>query len=147
MNIIERVRDILAKFPRIGEICNEVHIDFADTNPTSYGLSSIGDSLVKKDILGNQRRRHTFMLYSTFSGINDYERLNNSSALLELASWLEMQKGVAVTSVIGDTEYGGEILEIKAANGMLYSVPQEHTADGVQYQLQIIADYSVKSGG
>ena len=147
MNIIETMRDILVKFPRICEICNEVHIDFADPEPTSYGLSSVGDSLVKKDILGNQRRRHSFMLYSTFSGINDYERLMNSSALLELSAWLEMQKGAAVTSIIGDTKYCGEILEIRAANGMLYAVPQEHSADGVQYQLQINADYSVKIGG
>ncbi len=147
MNIIEAVRDILAKFPRISEICNEVHIDFADPEPTSYGLSSVGDSLVKKDILGNQRRRHSFMFYSTFSGINDYERLANSSALLELSMWLEMQKGAAVTSVIGDMEYGGEILEITATNGMLYAVPQENNTDGMQYQLQINAEYSVKSGG
>ncbi len=146
MNIIEKARDILAKFPRISEICNEVHIDFADTNPTSYGLSSIGDTLVKKDILGNQRRKHSFMLYSTFSGINDYERLSNSSAILELSAWLEMQKGAAVTSVIGDKEYGGEILEIKASNGMLYAVPQENNIDGMQYQLQINAEYSVEMG-
>ena len=78
INIIETVRDILENFPKISEVCNEIHIDFADPEPTSYGLTSTGDSLIKEDILGNQTRQHTFMLYSTFSGINDYERLLNS---------------------------------------------------------------------
>ena len=33
---------------------------------------------------------------------------------------------------------------LTAENGMLYSVPQDNLADGVQYQLQIIAEYTVE---
>lgn len=143
MDIIERIRDILESFPKISEVCNEVHVDFADPGPTSYGLSSMGDRLIEEDILGNQHRQHSFMLYSTFSGMNDYERLSNSQALLELSQWLDSQTGEQVISNIDGIDYYGEITRIKAENGMLYSVPQENMIDGVQYQLQIVADYTV----
>lgn len=145
MNIIEKVREILQSFPRICEVCNEIHIDFASEEPTSYGLSSVGDSLIKEDILGNQVRQHTFMLYSTFSAVNDFERLQNSSALLELATWLEKQTGAEVETTVGDEKYTGLIEKLTAQNGMLYAVPQENMADGVQYQLQIVAVYTVET--
>ncbi len=143
MNIIEKVKDILQSFPKISEVCNTIHVDFADPEPTSYGLSSMGDKLLLEDILGNQKRQHSFMLYSTFSGMNDYERLSNSQALLELSQWLDSQTGEQVISNIDGIDYYGEITKIKAENGMLYSVPEENTVDGVQYQLQIIAEYTV----
>lgn len=143
MNIIEKVRDILQSFPKISEVCNEIHIDFADPEPTSYGLSSTGDSLVTEDVLGNQKRQHSFLLYTTYSSINDYERLNNSTALLELSAWLSTQTPAEVETVIDDETYTGEITKLTAANGMLYDVPQENELDGVQYQLQIIAEYTV----
>ncbi len=138
------MREILESFPKISEVCNEIHIDFADPEPTSYGLTSTGDSLIKEDILGNQTRQHTFMLYSTFSGINDYERLANSSALLELSQWLSRKKGDVVLSQIGDDVYRGELLNIKTENGTLYEVPQENNIDGLQYQLQIVAEYTIE---
>lgn len=145
MNIIETVREILQSFPRISEVCNEIHIDFASDEPTSYGLSSVGDSLLKEDILGNQRRQHTFMLYSTFSAVNDFERLQNSSALLELGLWLEKQVGAEIETLIGGETHTGTLEGIAAQNGMLYAVPQENTHDGVQYQLQIVAEYTVEN--
>lgn len=144
MNIIEKVREILQSFPKISDICSEVHVDFAEPEPTSYGLSSTGDSLIKEDILGNQTRRHSFLLYSTFSGINDFERQENSSALLELANWLPRQIDKEVETNIGEEIFAGKITKLTAENGMLYSVPQENLADGVQYQLQIIAEYTVE---
>lgn len=145
MNIIEKMREILESFPRISEVCNEIHIDFACDEPTSYGLSSVGDSLLKEDILGNQRRQHTFMLYSTFSAVNDFERLQNSSALLELGLWLEKQVGAEIETLIDEEKHTGTLEGISAQNGMLYAVPQENTHDGVQYQLQIVAEYTVEN--
>ena len=144
MNIIERVRNILESFPKISEVCNEVHIDFADPEPTSYGLSSTGDSLISEDIIGNQKRQHSFMLYTTYSSINDYERLHNSSALLELGVWLHDQLDAEVETTIGSTVYTGTITKLTADNGMLYNSPQENELDGIQYQIQIIAEYTVR---
>lgn len=144
MNIIEKVREILESFPKIAEVCNSVHIDFADPEPTSYGLSSTGDELIREDILGGQLRQHSFMLYTTYSSINDYERLHNSSALLELGLWLKEQTGSEVETLISDESCTGTLEKLTAANGMLYNVPQENELDGVQYQLQIIAEYTVR---
>ena len=135
MNIIEKMKSILQSFPKIEAVCNEIHIDFADPEPTSYGLSSTGDSLIKEDILGNQTRQHSFLLYSTFSGINDFERQENSTALLELSAWLKNKVGEEVETEIDGEIYKGEITKISAENGMLYAVPQENTFDGMQYQL------------
>lgn len=143
MNIIEIVQAILESFPKISEICNSVHIDFTEPEPTSYGLSSLGDELITEDIIGGQTRQHTFMLYTTYSSINDYERLHNSSALLELGTWLERQTDCEVTTTIGDDTYTGTLTKLKTANGMLYAIPQENEYDAYQYQLQIVAEYTV----
>lgn len=143
MNIIETVRSILESFPKISEVCNSIHIDFTDPEPTSYGLSSTGDDLIVEDVLGNQRRQHSFMLYTTYSSMNDYERLSNSTALLELGVWLKEQTGGTIETVIGSTTYTGTLEKLTASNGMLFAVPQENELDGVQYQLTIIAEYTV----
>ena len=143
MNIIEKVRSILESFPKISEVCNSIHIDFTDPEPTSYGLSSTGDDLITEDVLGNQLRQHSFMLYTTYSSMNDYERLSNSTALLELSVWLKEQIGCEVETVCGSTTYTGKLEKLTASNGMLFAVPQENELDGVQYQLTIIAEYTV----
>lgn len=145
MNIIEKMIEILESFPKIATVCNEIHIDFADPEPTSYGLSSTGDSLIREDVLGNQLRQHSFFLYSTFSGINDFERQENSTALTELSVWLKEQTSSEVETEIDGETYNGEITKITAENGMLYAVPQENNIDGMQYQLQIVVQYTVEN--
>lgn len=144
MNIIEKVREIVQAFPRISELMDEVHIDFADPEPSSYGLSSTGDELLREDVLGNQTRQHSFMLYATYSSMNDYERLGNSSVLLELGQWLERQAGCDISIAVGEETYPGTLTKLSAANGMLIAVTQGDLYDGVQYQLQIIAEYTVE---
>lgn len=139
-DIIETVRDLLVRFPEIADVVGEIHIDFADPEPTSYGLTSEGDTLLAEDVLGNQTRQHSFMLYSTFSGINDFERLQNSGALLRLTHWLAQQRDIPVLHE-GHT---GVMRSVRAENGMLYNVPQENAADGMQYQLQLIAEYTIE---
>lgn len=145
MNVIEKTREILTGFPNIAEICHAIHVDFTDPNPDSYGLSSTGDTLISEDICGNQTRQHSFILYTVYSGINDYERLHNSSALLELSCWLGGQIGCEIIGTIDGIECTGEITGIRAENGMLYAAPEENYMDAVQYQLQIIAEYKLNS--
>ena len=76
------------------------------------------------------------MLYTTYSSMNDYERLSNSTALTELGIWLGKQKNIPTDS--------GRITKITTGSGMLIAVPQENEFDGVQYQLQIIAEYTLE---
>ena len=143
VNIIEKVRNLVQSFPDIPQVLNTVHVDFMDTEPTNYGLSSIGDELIVEDIIGGQLRQHTFMLYTTYSSMNDYERLHNSSALLELGLWLEQQVGCEITTTVNSTSKSGQLEKISISNGMLYAVPQEDELDSYQYQIQIVAEYTV----
>ena len=135
MNVIEKTKQILQSFPKISDICGSIHVDFTDTEPTSYSLSSVGDSLISEDILGTQTRQHTFLLSSVFSGINDYERLQNSNTLIDLSYWLKDLKNQTNLEIDG-----GEITEIVATNGMIYAVPENET--GIKYNLQIMVTYT-----
>ncbi len=143
MNIIECVREIVSGFPKIASICDAVHVDFTDSESTSYGLSPTGDTLIKENILGDKERQHTFVLYAVYQSISDYDRLSNSGVLLELQHWLEKQQGHELTAEIDGTTYRGELKKLIAANGMLYSIPDENLNENVRYQLQITAEYII----
>lgn len=146
MNIIEFVKSLLQEFPKINDICNNVHIDFTSDIPTSYGLSPTGDTLLREDILGNQLRQHTFALYAVYQSINDYDRLANSGTLLELQMYLESKADNQQISInVGDKTITGNLEKLTCSNGMLFSVPQENMTDGREYQLQIIAEYTTES--
>lgn len=144
MNIIETVKTILSNYDKISEFTNGVVVDFMDNTPTNFGLSPTGDELIKEDLLGNQTRRHSFILYANQQSFTDFDRLNNSGFLLELGYYLETVKGNQVTVEIDGQTKTGELLKLSSANGMLFSVPTGDVNDGITYQLQIYAEYSVK---
>ena len=143
MNIIELVKSVLQDFPKIGQF---IHVDYSDSTPEDFGLYPTGDALIKEDILGNQTRQHSFILYAVFQSFNDYDRLINSGTLLELQMWLEKQANNQEISITVDNKiYTGELTKLTCANGMLYNIPDGNTNDGVQYQLQITAQYTIES--
>ena len=84
------------------------------------------------------------MLYSTFSGINDFERMSNSTVLTELSQWLSKRTGDEITALIDDEVRSGEILKITAVNGKLYEVPNGNIIVGLRYQLQIEVEYTIE---
>lgn len=144
MTILEFMRDKLVSFPQIAEICNTIHVDFTDDSAENYGLSSTGDALLSEDVLGNQKRVHTFVLYAVYQSINDYDRMANSGLIYELQIWLERQAQQQQVNVIVDgAETTGNIDKITVANGMLFEIPNENHLDLVRYQLQISAQYSL----
>ena len=142
MNIIELVRSVVQEFPKIGEL---VHIDYSTNKVQDFGLSPTGDTLVSEDILGNQIRNHTFILYATCQSLNDYDRLVNSGMLLELQMWLERHAEGDIEVEVGDNVLCGELKKLTCSNGMLYSIPDENNNGGVQYQLQITAKYAIEN--
>lgn len=147
MNIIETVRGLLMAFPKIAEVANALHVDFTNPPPDSYALSSTGDSQISEDILGNPTRQHTFVLYSNWQSASDFDRLNNSGVLLELAQYLEKRgRGLAITADIDGGAYTGVTTSVTCANGMLFAVP-ETLHGGVIYQLQIAANYKINMEG
>lgn len=142
MNIIELVQSILRDFPKIGQL----HVDYNEDDPNEFGLYPTGDTLVKEDILGNQTRRHTFILYAVFQSFNDYDRLMNSGTLLELQIWLERQADNQKIEITVDNKtITGNLTKLTCANGMLYNIPDNNMNSGVQYQLQITAEYKTES--
>jgi hypothetical protein len=143
MNIIEAVRGLLSDFPKISEVAGALHVDFTNPPPDSYALSSTGDTRVSEDILGNPTRQHTFVLYTNWQSVSDFDRLNNSGVMLELAQYLEKNgRGITVTADIDGTVYNGITTGVTCSNGMLFAVP-ETLAGGVIYQLQIAANYKI----
>lgn len=146
MNIIELVKSILQEFPKINEVCGDIHVDFTDEYATNYGLSPTGDKLIKEDVLGNQIRQHNFTLFAVYQSQSDYDRIANSGILLELQYWLEKHgKNVLLPVLLDDKERTGRLTKLTCSNGMLYAVPNENLNDGVVYQLQITADYEIES--
>lgn len=147
MNIIEFVREVLTNYPKIQEFTNNIHIDFTnDDEHPNYGLYSTGDVIVGEDILGNQIRQHNFILYAVNQSYNDYDRLVNSTFLLDLAYWLERYKSdVALEVTIDNKAYTGKLKSLSSANGMLYSILNDDINNGVMYQIQIYAQYTLES--
>jgi hypothetical protein len=148
MNIIELVKQILTDYPKITEFTNEINVDFTEDIPTNFGLSSTGDQLIREDILGNQIRQHNFVLYALNQSYTNYDRLANSTFLLDLAYWLEQYKQEDPIEVtINDKTVSGKLLGLSSANAMLYMVPTGDINDGVTYQIQIYARYYLESEG
>lgn len=146
MTIIDFMRKKLSEYPKIQEFLfgEELHMDFTDPDATSYGLSSAGDTLLKEDILGNQQRRHSFVLYAVNQSFTDYCRLANSNFLLELGYWLERlpeEEGIQVN--IGDEVLTGRFLNATTANAMAMQPMGATVNDGVLYQIQIYANYKI----
>ena len=144
MNILETVKEILTEYPKMSEFCNGIHTDFTENKPGNFGLYPNGDAILKTDILGGQKRKHSFVLYANNQSFNDFERIANSTFLLELAYWLETVKNVPITVTVGNEEREGIITKMSSANGMMFAAPTGDINDGVTYQLQIYAEYKVK---
>lgn len=144
MNVIEVMKQVLTDYPKISElISDEVHIDFTEEGDHVYGLSSTGDSLVKKNILGNHTRANNMVLYVVNQSAYDCERLQNSSFILDLGYYLETLKGMEITATINDNELTGYIDSVTVANGMAYTISEDRQY--MTYQIQIRAVYKLES--
>lgn len=143
MNIIETVKGILNECPLIMQFTNDIQVDFTSDEPTNFGLSSNGDTLIKESITGVQARRHNFILYAVNQSITDYDRLNNSNFLLSLSYYLETIKGKPVSATINQITKTGIIEKISCSNGMLFSIPNGEINSGCMYQIQIAVEYKL----
>lgn len=133
MNVIEKTQQIISEYPEISKFTNEIDIDFTSNEPTSFGLSSIGDSLVKEFLTGKQIRQHNFVMYATQDSFNSFQRLRNSNFLIDFTYWLETQKNIDIDE--------GKILRMWTSNAMAYEVPSGDINDGIRYQVQIYVEY------
>jgi len=133
MNVIEKTQSIISEYPDIAMFTNEVDIDFTTNEPTSYGLSSTGETVVRSYITGKKLIRHNFVLYSVKESFDTFSRLNNSNFLLDFSRWLSTKKGINIDE--------GVITRITTSNAMAYEIPSGDINDGVRYQIQIYVEY------
>lgn len=146
MNIIELVKQVLSTFPKISELNRGINTDFMESEIDYCGLYPTGDQLLKEDIIGNQDRQHNFVLYARFQSYEEYDRLANSTFLLDLAYWLERAaKGQEIEVTINDKSVPGKLTKLTSANGMLFGYDTENLSGPVTYQLQIYAKYHLES--
>lgn len=146
MNIIELVKQIVSDYPQISALSGGVNVDFMEDTPDNCGLYPTGDQLIKEDICGNQDRQHNFMLLAVFDSIDDYQRLANSTFLLDLAYWLEhAADDQAIEVTINEQTVAGTLTSLSSANGMLYGYQNGTLSGPVTYQLQIYAQYHLES--
>lgn len=149
MTIIDFMREKLTQYPKISDflINDDIHIDFTEAQPVNYGLSSNGDTLLKEDTLGNQIRKHNFVLYAIGESINDYMRLANSNFLYELAYWLEHLEEEKMTVSINGEDMEATFIQATTENAMSMGLVGETISDGIIYQIQIYAIYRIESEG
>lgn len=143
MNIVEKLKQILNDYPDIMQFTNDIHVDFTDSNPTNFGLSSIGDNFLREDIVGNKLRKHSFILYANNQAYTDYDRLVNTNFLLNLNYYLETVKNIEIIANINEEEKNGIITNISSSNGMLFNITTGDINDGVNYQIQIYVTYKI----
>lgn len=141
MNIIELVKEVVMGFPNISDL----HIDYTENDPDNYGIYPTGDQLLKKNVIGDQDRQHNFIFYAIFQSLNDYERMANSTFLLDLAYWLEhAATGQEIEVTINNKTVTGNLTKLSSANGMLYGYQDGTLTGPVTYQLQIYAQYRLE---
>ena len=133
MNVIEETQKIISEYPDISLFTNDIDIDFTSDEPTNYGLSSTGETIVRSFITGKQLIRHNFVLYAVKESFNMFTRLSNSNFLLEFSRWLANQKNIEVDE--------GVITKITTSNAMAYEIPSGDINDGIRYQIQIYVEY------
>lgn len=145
MNIIELVQTTLSECDLISDLSGSVNINYTENTPASFGLYPTGDQLIREDILGNQDRQSNFVLYAVFQSFTDYDRLANSTFLLDLSYWLEQAAASqAVEVTINGQTVTGRLAKLSSANGMLYGYQDGTLTGPVTYQLQVYAQYHLE---
>ena len=129
MTIIDFMRQKLTEYPKISEflVDGDIHVDFTEPG-SSYGLSSNGDSLVKEDMLGNQTRRHNFVMYAVAPSFT--EQLPEEDGLV---------------ANIGNQELEARFIKATTSNAMAMQPMGETVNDGILYQIQIQVTYKIES--
>lgn len=143
MNIQDTVKEIIKGFSRINEFSDNIQTDFADDADGSVGLYGAGDTLIKHDVLGNMQCRSNFHLYAVNQAATNYDRLNNSSFLLELGYYLRTIKDVSITAIVNGEEKQGIMKSIDCSDAMLFSRMEGDTNRNVMYQVPIKTEYKI----
>lgn len=143
MNICEAVKNLLESCPFLKNY-SAIGVDSFDNKPGGSGIMSLGDELLSENIVGDQTRRHSFVFYACAAAYTDEQRAFNTGMLYNTELWLKDKKGQPVQSDDGNQ---GKITKISTANAMAYEVQDETCTNGITYQIQIYAEYTLTEKG
>jgi len=145
MNVIETVKQILTDCSLMDDFNNGVHIDYTEAKDKDIGMFPIGPSKTGEDLIGNEKYKISFQLYTGLFAFEDSDRLGNSDFLTKLTYYLNKQKNIAIIETVDGEEMSGIINKIDAANALIFEVPTGDINDGVRYQLQLSVNYIIKT--
>lgn len=117
----------------------ELNTDRTEEQPNSYALSPAGNSLVKKDIVGNRFYFSTYSFYAKEYDANEIDRQKTHSFLECFQNWLEDRVDNDDLPVL---EEPFESIDLEMSNGMLFDTYEDGTG---LYQLQIKFEYKKKA--
>lgn len=133
MSIIKSVQDYLSKYDGM-ELINlsDIQTDLTPNTAGSYALAPTGNSVTKKDILGNKTYQNMYIFFARDIAVDDTDRAEMYDFLEDLSAWLE-DKAEAGDLPVLPGEF--EAVDLVASNNMLYDI--EENGSGV-YQVQLI---------
>lgn len=138
MNILEKMQNVIADF-----LNNDVHIDFTEESDECYSLSTVSDSKMKGDVLGNQTRINNMELLLTNLSPDDSDRLRNNSFLIDLGYRLELVKEEEIAVQIDSQEHTGHIKNVTVANAQPFYTSEDRQY--ITYMIQIKVIYTIES--
>ena len=131
MSIISAMKTYIQACPFLDELAT-VHIDLMDDTAEGYGLSQVGDILVKRYVNGAELRRASFGLYVKGYTFDDVKRLENSSFCERFIFWFSDNSKKEIFPVL---DVGLTPCQVSAENGMLFDISEN--GDTGTYQIQI----------
>ena len=131
-SILSAMQTYMNAFPDLDELAGGVKIDLCTQEPTSYGLTLVGNDCIKRYINGSQQWQANFVLYALDYSYDDAKRLENAGFCENLTFWVEDN---TYNKVLPDLPEGLEPVSVSADNGILYD--NEESGDKAIYQIQI----------
>lgn len=87
MSVITAVREYILQCPCLDELA-PMFVDRTMHDPSNYGLSSSGETVLARFFDGSEQRRHNFNLYVRVYSDDDLERVSNTEFLEHFTNWL-----------------------------------------------------------
>lgn len=139
MSIAKALQDWLKTFDGMElRPIKSVQTDFTPLSPSSYALAPAGNSLAKKDILGNVTHVNNYVFYAREAADEEAARAGNYDFLESLSAWIEAKNAAKDFPIL---TLSNKVREISVSNIMLFGI--EDNGLGT-YQVQIQLIYSDK---
>ena len=148
MTALEKIIAWVATYPNF-DVLGQFRVDYTDQIPSNGAIFPSGLMEISRtsDIVGNAKvvNQYNFGVYCVFAKPedDDIQSKINADWVMDFQEWVQEQSARRLAPVFGDVP---QAENIKAQNGMLYSVEGEGTATYmVQLSVQFNKIYEVKN--